>query len=84
MTQIDTDKPPKERMNIGNEIISRQQLTEGRSAMVGEFTTHDVRRALSMAGVCGVDRAADRLMQAERKAGRIAVSPTNKRKWIKL
>jgi hypothetical protein len=55
----------------------------GLAAMVGTFTYHDIQAAMARAvGPSDrIYRAADRLLQAERKAGRIRTTPGNKRKW---
>ena len=59
--------------------ISAEARDAGVTAMQGRFTKNDVRNALVQAGVPYsiegepwlADRAADRLCQAERRAGRI-------------
>lgn len=58
----------------GHEVTARQQQA-ARDVMRGEFNAHDVRNALARAGVPTegyvVERVADRIMQQERKAGRV-------------
>lgn len=58
----------------------------GLDAMRGTFTFLSVRLAISFKH--GPDdriyRFADRLLQAERKAGRIRTTPGNKRKWERV
>jgi hypothetical protein len=70
-------------MKVYGTEITNEQLAAGREAMRGTFTMHAIIRALVLAGVdCGepvVGRAVDRLLQNERKAGRIKVNPANKR-----
>lgn len=65
---------------VQGRAITAEQRDAGIAAMRGTFRAHDVRFALARAGVedepgkewAGtVSRAADRLMQAERKAGRV-------------
>jgi hypothetical protein len=56
------------------------------AAMAGEFTFMSVRLAVSFAH--GPDdriyRFVDRLLQSERRAGRIETTPGNKRKWRRV
>lgn len=67
--------------------ITAEQRDAGVAAMKGRFTKNEVRHALILAGVPVsmphetwlADRAADRLMQAERKAGRIRA--INNKNW---
>lgn len=61
--------------------VTVAQRDAGLAAMQGTFTGNDVGRALVNAGVedlpgqsYTVGRAADRMLQAERKAGRIRVA----------
>jgi hypothetical protein len=56
---------------VQGEPITPAQRDAGLAAMRGRFKAANVREALSRAGVENIDRAADRLMQGERKAGRI-------------
>lgn len=72
-------------MKVYGTEISAAQISCALAAMSGTFTMKDVERALIHAGVPEPDcstRAADRLLQRERKAGRIAPNPENKRQWI--
>ena len=65
--------------------ISDEQLADGVGAMSGIFRLHAVQHALVQAGVpqgAVASRAADRLLQRERKAGRVQTNPENKREWI--
>lgn len=69
--------------------ITAEQLAAGRAAMTGTFRMHDVTAALARAGVPArpdylAGRTADKLLQRERRAGRIKVNPDNKREWIAL
>jgi hypothetical protein len=67
---------------LGTEITD-EQIAAGVAAMRGHFRMADVFGALQRAGVKGTgvaDRAADRLLQRERKAGRIRA--VNNRLWI--
>lgn len=66
-------------MRVHGVEITREQIEAGMAAMVGQFRAHDVRVAMSRAGVKETDRAADRLMQFERKAGRIRA--VNNKVW---
>ena len=67
---------------VKGENISAEQRDAGLAAMRGRFNAWNVRGALSRAGVENTDRAADRLMQAERKAGRIRA--VDNRNWERL
>jgi len=75
-------------VNVKGVKITEQQLAAARAAMSGAFRMVDVTHALVRAGVPNfhytADRAADRLLQLERRAGRIKVNPDNKREWIAL
>lgn len=67
----------------GTEITEAQQAA-GLAAMVGDFTSGDVRAALHAAGLEDdanwvVGRTADALLQRARKAGKI--SPVNNKVW---
>lgn len=73
-------------MKVQGVEITEEQLQAGMAVMVGpRFTSHDVRVALSRVGVAEgtrpadylLERVADRLMQRERKRGRIR-AVTNK------
>ncbi len=68
-------------MNVLGTVISEQQIAAGNAAMVGQFRLSDVVHALTRAGVPHdnyvAGRAADRLLQKARKAGRIS-AVTNK------
>ncbi len=64
--------------HVQGRAITAEQRDAGIAAMRGTFRADAVRRALARAGVDDepgrqwtVERAANRLMQAERKAGRI-------------
>lgn len=63
--------------------VSEEQLEAGRSAMTGRFRIGDIKRALILAGVSPHDwiaeGAADRLLQKERKAGRVRA--VNNKLW---
>jgi len=61
--------------------VTAEQRDAGIAAMRGQFKAWDVRGALSRAGVPfeALDRGADRLLQAERRAGRIRA--VNNRNW---
>lgn len=65
--------------------ITKEQLERGIARMTGDFGKNDIAGALARAGVPTAkwiaDRAADRLLQAERKAGRIYA--INNRTWRK-
>ncbi|WP_455233507.1 hypothetical protein [Geopseudomonas aromaticivorans] len=61
-------------MKVKDVEISEAQLAAMRGAMAGEFRASDIVRAAEQAGVPAGEiamRAADRLIQAERKQGRI-------------
>ena len=70
--------------------VTAEQRAAGIAAMTGSFTKNDVRNALIRAGVPVdmphadyiADRAADRLCQAERKAGRIRA--INNKNWERV
>jgi hypothetical protein len=70
--------------------ITAAQRDAGIAAMMGQFKASDVRRALRLAGVPDrteaysylIERVADRLMQAERKAGRIRA--INNKTWERV
>jgi len=66
---------------VGSVGITAEQRDAGIAAMHGRFRAWDVRGALTRAGVPyeALDRAADRLLQAERRAGRIRA--INNRNW---
>jgi hypothetical protein len=67
-------------MFVGSIHVTDEQLAAGVAAMKGEFRMSDVRSALFRAGVTEChDRAADRLLQRERKAGRIIA--VNNKLW---
>lgn len=66
-------------MRVLGHTITDEQIAAGLAAMKGRFRAHDVRRAMAKAGVKETDRAADRLMQSERKAGRIRA--VNNKLW---
>jgi hypothetical protein len=73
-------------MNIYGVKISEEQINAAVRSMRGTFTMVDVIHALCRAGVAAegpvAARAADRLLQRERKAGRIRCNPNNKRQWL--
>lgn len=58
-------------MKVYDIEITERQITAGLAAMRGDFTCKDVEAALREAGAAYVMRTADRLLQKERKAGRI-------------
>lgn len=64
------------------ETVARMKEA-GRKAMVGVFTYHDIQCAMNR--VAGphdsIYRAADRLLQEERRKGNIETCPDNKRRW---
>lgn len=67
--------------------VTDEQQKAGIAAMAGEFTASNVRRALVLAGVPAgpdytLERVADRLMQRERRAGRIRA--INNKTWAAL
>jgi hypothetical protein len=70
-------------MRVYGVEVTEDQLRAGVAAMIGEFRMSDVLNALTAAGVSyprGVaGRAADRLLQRERKAGRIVA--VNNKLW---
>lgn len=71
-------------MKVYGETITEHQISAAKRAMRDTFRCSDVERALGQTGLRGlgtIGRAADRLLQQERKAGRIAVNPENKREW---
>jgi hypothetical protein len=73
-------------MKVYGEQISDEQISAALAAMVGEFRMTDVLGAIRRAGVSdtpGVaERAVDRLLQRERKAGRIRA--VNNRLWERI
>jgi hypothetical protein len=69
-------------VKVCGETITLEQIEAGLAAMRGRFNAWHVRGSLSHAGVVNTDRAADRLMQAERKAGRIRA--VDNRNWEKI
>ncbi len=72
-------------MNVYGTQLTTDQIAAAKAAMRGTFRTHDIEVALARTGVADslvMSRGADRLLQAERRAGRIAVNPSNKREWI--
>lgn len=77
--------PPRKGLTVivQGTTVTEEQQRAARAAMIGEFTAADVRHALAMAGIrsTGTDylneRVADRIMQKERRAGRIE-AVTNK------
>ena len=69
-------------MKVHGTEITAEQIAAGDAAMTGDFKLSDVRGALLRAGVghgAVADRAADRLLQKARKAGRIRA--VNNRNW---
>lgn len=66
----------------------RRWREAGLAAMVGTFTFADVRGAIARSEPTGwhdgMYRFADRLLQTERRAGRIRTTPGNKRKWERV
>ena len=60
-------------MRVKSTNIEQGWIDAGLAAMVGRFRMADVRSAMYRAGCVdgSADRAADRLLQKERKAGRI-------------
>jgi hypothetical protein len=60
-------------MKVQGQEITEAQIRAGLNAMGGRFTFRNVVAAMIRAGVDHAisDRAADRLLQAERRAGRI-------------
>jgi hypothetical protein len=73
--------------------ITPTQITVGLSAMRGRFAMADVVAALVSAGVPVMRnaaftpeyvaaRTADKLLQRERRAGRIKTDPLNKKFWL--
>lgn len=70
-------------MRVYGVEVTEDQLCAGVAAMNGEFRMSDVLKALTAAGVPyphGVaGRATDRLLQRERKAGRIVA--VNNKLW---
>lgn len=66
-------------MFVGTEEITDDQIAAAVAAMKGDFKSWHVRTALARAGVQNTDRAADRIMQRERKAGRIVA--VNNKNW---
>ncbi|AXK44070.1 hypothetical protein [Erythrobacter aureus] len=72
--------------------LSDEQINAGLAAMTGTFRLFDVERALYRAGVPDefegkryvASRSADKLLQRERKAGRIQTNPDNKREWLRV
>lgn len=73
-------------MKVYGVEITAEQEAAAMAAMRGTFTMHSVIVALVCAGVTNdgavAGRAVDRLLQRERKAGRVKVNPDNKREWI--
>lgn len=76
-------------MKVYGVEITEEQIAAGVAAMTGTFSAHTVSRALSLAGVKSpssisyvVERTADRLLQRERKAGRIRA--INNRTWERV
>jgi hypothetical protein len=70
-------------MKVYGVEITEEQIAAGIAAMAGDFTILKVQIALQRAGVprdgAVASRAADRLLQRERKAGRIVA--VNNRNW---
>jgi hypothetical protein len=73
-------------MKVYGTEITDEQIAAALAAMRGTFTMHTVTVALIRAGARSdgpvAGRAVDRLLQRERKAGRIKVNPANKREWM--
>lgn len=82
-------------MFVGTCGVTAEQVAAALAAMQGEFTKNDVAAALIRAGVPPLyepnrrnsgyfvaDRAADRLLQKERKAGRVGAFAG--RRWVVL
>lgn len=65
-------------MRVYGKEVTQEQIAAGLAAMTGEFTVSDVEDALERAGCEYEMRAADRLLQKERKAGRIKFGPDGK------
>lgn len=72
--------------------VSDEQISAGIAAMTEKFRASDVVTALVRAGVPYsiekerylASRCADKLLQRERKAGRIQTNPDNKREWLRV
>jgi hypothetical protein len=73
-------------VKVYGEQIRDEQISAALAAMVGEFRCSDIENALVRAGVrepgAVAMRAADRLLQRERKAGRIRA--VNNRLWERI
>ena len=71
-------------MKTYGRVITDAQIQAGLERMQGIFRASDITWALIMAGVQQnkfvADRSADKLLQRERRAGRIRTT-TNKRYW---
>jgi hypothetical protein len=63
-------------MTVDGHEIAACQIQAGLSAIGGRFTLHTIKSALVRAGVPigAAERVADRLLQRERRAGRIRYS----------
>lgn len=86
------------RLSVYGYMLSEEQIQAGRMAMLGIFTMQDVKRALIAAGVPETKSlsmtpqwkwpypvaslAAGRLLQKERKAGKICPTPQDRTKWM--
>lgn len=59
-------------MQVNGKDIAPEHIEAGLAAMIGNFTYASIQSAMKRAG-CGDEayRAADKLLQRERKAGRI-------------
>jgi hypothetical protein len=73
-------------MKVYGVEITAEQLVAAKAAMTGIFRASDIEQALRDTGAIGLDvisRGADRILQAERRAGHIQTNPLNKREWIR-
>ena len=73
-------------MKVYGYEITPEQDAAAVSAMRGNFRAGAVETALTRSGVPDregiIGRAADRILQRERRAGRIRTNPANKCEWI--
>ncbi len=71
-------------MRVYGETIAPETIAAAVERMTGEFRAIDIESVFRRCGHTSsnvTNRATDRLLQRERKAGRIEVVPENKRYW---